>query len=166
MALISKKFNDALNEQIKEELESGYLYLSMSFWLEEQAFHNLANWYYIQAQEEYIHAKKFIDYITETGGTVELLGLQKPKNDWESVKEVIEAGYAHEQYITKKIEGLWDLAEKTKELQARTMLQWFIDEQIEEESNATELIDKHKGFKNDMLFDLHTTRPPLTPPQE
>jgi len=166
MALISKKFNDALNEQIKEELESGYLYLSMSFWLEEQAFHNLANWYYIQAQEEYIHAKKFIDYIVETGGTVELLGLQKPKSDWESVKEVIDAGYAHEQHITRKIVELWELAEKIKELQARTMLQWFIDEQVEEEANATELIDKHKGFKNDMLFDLHTARAALAPTEE
>ena len=166
MAQISKQFNDALNEQIKEELESGYLYLSMSFWLEEHAFHNLANWYYIQTQEEYIHAKKFIDYIIETGGTVELLDLKKPKNDWDSIKQIIEAGYGHEQYITKKIHELWVLAEKITELQAKTMLQWFIDEQIEEESNASELIDKYKGFNNDMLFDQFTTRPPLAPPQE
>ena len=166
MAQISKKFNDALNEQIKEELESGYLYLSMSFWLEEQSFENLANWYYIQAQEEYIHAKKFIDYIIETGGTVELLELQKPKNDWTSIKEIIEAGYAHEQYITGKIHELWELADKIKEIQARSMLQWFIDEQVEEEATATALIDKYKGFKNDMLFNQHTTRAPLTAPEE
>ncbi len=158
MALISKKFNAALNKQIKEELDSGYLYLSMSFWLEEKAFHNLGKWYYFQAQEEYEHAKKFIDYIIETGGTVELFELSKPKNDWESIKEILEAGYKHEQYITGKIVGLVKLAEELEELQPRSLLQWFIDEQIEEESNASELLDKYAGFKSDMLFDHHTHR--------
>ncbi|NHJ04773.1 MAG: ferritin [Candidatus Heimdallarchaeota archaeon] len=158
MALISKKMNDALNIQIKEELESGYLYLSMSFWLKEKAYHNLANWYYVQAEEEYKHAKKFIDYIIETGGNVELLELSKPKFDWQSIKEIIEAGYKHEQHITKTIEGLWKLAEELKEIQPRSLLQWFIDEQIEEEANAQELIDKYAGFKNDQLFDHHTHR--------
>ncbi len=165
MALISKKFNDALNKQIKEELDSGYLYLSMSFWLEEKAYHNLANWYYLQAQEEYVHAKKFMDYIVETGGTVELLGLAKPKSNWESIKQIIDAGYKHEQYITGTIVALVKLAEEISELQARTLLQWFIDEQIEEEANASELIDKHAGFKNDMLFDQHTQRV-AAPPSE
>ena len=158
MALISKEFNDAINKQIKEELDSGYLYLGMSYWLEEKAFHNLANWYYLQAQEEYVHAKKFMDYIAETGGTVELLALAKPKSDWKSVKEIIDAGYAHEQHITGCIVNLVKLSEKINEYQARSMLQWFIDEQVEEEANATELIDRHAGFKNDMLFDQHTTR--------
>jgi ferritin len=158
MALISKKFNDALNKQIKEELDSGYLYLSMSFWLEERAYHNLANWYYVQAQEEYEHAKKFIDYIIETGGTVELHELAKPKFEWESIKQILEAGLAHEQHITKTIIDLWELAEKLNELQPRSLLQWFIDEQVEEEANANELIDKYKGFKSDMLFDHHTHR--------
>ena len=150
--------NEALNEQIKEELESGYLYLSMSFWLQEKAFGNLAQWYYAQAQEEYEHAKKFIDYILEAGGTVKLKELKKPKSDWESIKEIIAAGLAHEKHITRKIEELWKLMEKLGELQPRSMLTWFIDEQIEEEANAQELIDKYAGFKNDQLFDHHTHR--------
>ena len=158
MALISKKMNDAFNAQIKEELESGYLYLSMSMWLEEKTFHNLANWYYVQAQEEYEHAKKFMDYIIEAGGTVELHELKKPKSDWQSIKEIIDAGLKHEQYITKKIEELWKLHEELKEIQPRSLLMWFIDEQIEEEANAQELIDKYEGFKNDQLFDHHTHR--------
>ncbi len=158
MALISDKMNEALNEQIKEELESGYLYLSMSFWLQEKAFGNLAQWYYVQAQEEYEHAKKFIDYILEAGGTVKLKELKKPKSDWESIKEIITAGLAHEKHITGKIEELWKLMEKLEELQPRSMLTWFIDEQIEEEANAQELIDKYTGFKNDQLFDHHTHR--------
>lgn len=158
MALISKKMNDALNNQIKEELESGYLYLGMSFWLEEKAFHNLAEWYYEQAKEEYKHAKKFMDYIVETGGTVELKELIKPKSDWKSIKEIIDAGLAHEKHITGKIVELWKLAEEIKELQVRSLLQWFIDEQVEEEANAEELIMKYDGFKSDMLFDHHTHR--------
>ena len=158
MALISEKMNEALNDQIKEELESGYLYLSMSFWLQEKAFSNLANWYYIQAEEEYVHAKKFIDYIIEAGGTVELLELKKPKADWKSIKEIIDAGLAHEKHITKCIEDLWKLMEKLGELQPRSLLTWFIDEQIEEEANAQELIDRYEGFKNDQLFDHHTHR--------
>ena len=158
MALISKKMNDAINAQIKEELDSGYLYLSMSMWLEEKSFHNLAKWYYEQAKEEYEHAKKFMDYIIEAGGTVELKELAKPKSDWQSIKEIIDAGLKHEQYITKKIEELWKLSEELKELQPRSLLMWFIDEQIEEEANAQELIDKYEGFKSDQLFDHHTHR--------
>ncbi|NHJ84917.1 MAG: ferritin [Asgard group archaeon] len=158
MALISEEFNKALNMQIKEELESGYLYLGMSFWLKEHNFNNLAHWYYEQAEEEYKHAKKFIEYIIETGGTVELLELIKPKSDWKSVKEILDAGLAHEKHITSKIVELVKLAEKLNELQPRSLLQWFIDEQIEEEANATALIEIHAAYKNDMLFNHHTHR--------
>lgn len=158
MALISEEMNKALNNQIREELDSGYLYLGMSFWFKERSYHNLANWYYVQAQEEYVHAKKFMDYIIEAGGTVELQALKKPKSDWKNFKEILEAGLAHEKYITGKIEELWKLAEKLSELQPRSMLTWFIDEQIEEEANAQELIDTYEGYKNDQLFDHHTHR--------
>jgi len=110
MALISEEMNKALNNQIKEELESGYLYLGMSFWFAERSYKNLAKWYYVQAQEEYAHAKKFMDYIVEAGGTVELLAIKKPKADWKNFKEILEAGLAHEKFITSKIEELWKLA--------------------------------------------------------
>ncbi|NHJ39081.1 MAG: ferritin [Asgard group archaeon] len=158
MALISEEMNKALNAQIKEELESGYIYLSMSYWLKEHVFNNLAHWYYVQAQEEYAHAKKFMDYIVETGGKVEFLDIKKPKTDWKSVKEIIDTGLAHEKHITGKITELVKLMEKLGELQPRSLLTWFIDEQIEEEANAQELIDIHAAYNNDMLFDHHTHR--------
>ncbi|MBN1329416.1 MAG: ferritin [Candidatus Heimdallarchaeota archaeon] len=158
MALISDKMNKAMNDQIKEELDSGYLYLQMSIWLDEHNFKNLAKWYDIQAKEEYEHAEKFIHYIVETGGKVELLPLSKPKSDWKSIKEIIDAGLAHEKHITSKIESLVRFAEELGELQPRSMLMWFIDEQIEEEANAQALIDTYAGFKNDQLFDHHTHR--------
>ncbi|MBD3189678.1 MAG: ferritin [Candidatus Heimdallarchaeota archaeon] len=158
MTLISKKFNEALNEQIKHELESAYIYLSMSVWLKEQSYNNLANWYYIQAQEEFDHAKKFMDHIIECGGTVKLLSIEEPKSDWESVKQIVEAGYEHEQFITNKIMGLVELAEELNERTAKTILQWFVDEQVEEEDSASELITKQAAYKNDMLFDYHIKR--------
>jgi ferritin len=158
MALISDEMNKAMNIQIKEELESGYIYLSMSLWMKEHNYNNLANWYYVQAQEEYSHAKKFMDYIIEAGGTVELLDLKKPKSDWKSVGEILKVGLAHEQHITGKIKELWKLTEKLGELEPRSLLQWFIDEQVEEEASATALVEIHAAYKNDMLFDHHTHR--------
>ena len=158
MALISEKFNDALNAQIKEELYSAYLYLGMSYWLKEHNYNNLGIWYFAQYNEELLHAYKFMDYIVETGGSVKLLALDSPKIDWTNVEEIVKAGYGHEQHITGKINELVILAEELKEFAPRELLQWFITEQIEEESNASELVDRQKAFHNDMLFDHHTHR--------
>ena len=158
MALISEKFNYALNAQIKEELYSAYLYLGMSYWLKERSYNNLGNWYFFQYNEELAHAYKFMDYIVETGGSVNLLSLNQPKMDWQNVEEIVNAGYAHEQHITGKINELVILSEELKEFAPRELLQWFISEQIEEEATASELIDRQKAFNNDMLFDQHTTR--------
>ena len=160
MALISEKFNEALNVQIQEELYSAYLYLGMSYWLKEQSYNNLAQWYFLQYNEELAHAYKFMDYIVETGGTVKLLSLGEPKMDWESVEEIVKAGYAHEQHITGKINELVTLAEELKEYAPRELLTWFITEQIEEEASASEMVDRQKQFRNDMLFDHHTHRAP------
>ena len=160
MALISEKFNDALNAQIKEELYSAYLYLGMSYWLKEQSYNNLANWYFLQYNEELAHAYKFMDYIVETGGSVKLYALDEPKIDWQSVEEIVKAGYEHEQFITGKINDLVVLAEELKEFAPRELLQWFITEQIEEEASASEMVDRQRQFRNDMLFDHHTHRAP------
>ena len=158
MALISEKFNDALNAQIQEELYSAYLYLGMSYWLKEHNYNNLGEWYFLQYNEELAHAYKFMDYIVETGGSVKLLALDSPKIDWQNVEEIVKAGYGHEQHITGKINDLVILAEELKEFAPRELLQWFITEQIEEESNASELVDRQREFRNDLLFDHHTHR--------
>ena len=159
MALISEKINEAFNNQIGEELESAYIYLSMSVWLEDKAFHNLSNWFYIQAQEEFSHAKKFIDYILETGGKVVLPALSQPKGDWQSVEEIIKTAYEHEQHITRKIRELTALAEELKEYEPLSeILPWFVREQIEEEANTEELVVRQAAYNNDYLFDHHTKR--------
>ncbi|MFX0113892.1 MAG: ferritin [Candidatus Hodarchaeota archaeon] len=158
MALISEKMAEALNEQVGKELESAYIYLSMSMWLEEQSFHRLANWFYIQAQEEFGHAKKFTDYIIEAGGSVKLPAIPQPKNDWADIKEIVETAYSHEQYITGRIHDLVRLAEELKEISVMNLLNWFVEEQVEEEASTSELVVKQARYRNDDLFDHHTKR--------
>ena len=158
MALISEKFNNALNAQVQEEINSAYIYLSMTTWLKENNFNNLGEWFFTQYNEELSHAYKFMDYIVETGGKVKLLPLDAPKNDWQNVEEIVKAAYAHEQHITKKINELVVLAEELKDYGPRQMLTWFVSEQIEEEASTSELVDRQAAFHNDMLFDHHTHR--------
>lgn len=158
MALISEKLNEALNVQIGEELNSAYIYLSMSIWLKENSFNKLSSWYFTQYNEELSHAYKFINYIIDVGGTAKIPAIPEPKSEWTSVKEIVETGYAHEQYITGKIHELMKLADELKDYNPRQLLQWFVTEQIEEEANASELVQRQAAFKNDMLFNQHTVR--------
>ncbi len=158
MALISERFNDALNKQIGEELNSAYIYLSMSIWLKEHSFNKLSSWYFAQYNEELPHAYKFMNYIIDVGGTAKIPAIPEPKSDWTSVKEIVETGYAHEQYITGKIHELVTLAEELKDYNPRELLQWFVTEQIEEEASAAELVERQAAFNNDMLFDQQTDR--------
>jgi ferritin len=158
MALISEKFNEALNVQIGEEINSAYIYLSASIWLKEHSYNKLSSWYFDQYNEELAHAYKFINYIIDVGGTAKIPAIPEPKSDWTSVKEIVETGYAHEQYITKKIHELVTLAEELNDYNPRELLQWFVTEQIEEEASASELVERQAAFKNDMLFDQHTAR--------
>jgi ferritin len=158
MALISEKFNEALVKQIGEEMYSAYLYLSASIWFKENSYNNLKSWFFEQYNEELSHAYKFINYVIDTGGTVKLPEISAPKSDWTSVKEIVQAAYEHEQYITKKIHELVTLAEELKEYSPRELLRWFITEQIEEEASTEELVIRQAAFNNDMLFDANTTR--------
>ncbi len=158
MPLISEKLNEALNKQVGEELNSAYIYLSMSIWLKEHSFNKLSSWFFTQYNEELSHAYKFINYVIDVGGMAKILAIPEPKSDWSSVKEIVETAYAHEQYITRKISELVTLAEELKDYNSRELLQWFVTEQIEEESNTSELVERQAAFKNDMLFDQHTVR--------
>ena len=158
MAKISEKLNEAFNIQIKEELESAYIYLGMAVWFEERTLDNLANWFKLQADEEFAHAMKFKAHILERGGSVHYQALAEQKQDWTNIMEILEAAYAHEKYITDKIIGLQKLANELKEYSSIFLIQWFLEEQVEEEDNITSLIDKYKGYKNDFNFDHHVKR--------
>lgn len=142
--MIPKAMQDAMNEQIKNELYSAYLYLSMAGHFESKTLNGFANWLRIQAKEELGHAMKFFDFILERGGTVALKAIDQPPASWNSNLEAFEQVLAHEQKVTKNIHDLYELALKEKDYPSQVMLQWFIEEQVEEEKNATEIIEKLK----------------------
>ncbi len=138
--MIGKVMEDAINKQINEEMYSAYLYLSMSAYFESINLKGFANWMFVQYQEEVEHAMKFNEHLKNRGGRLKLFAIAEPPSEWESPLDAFKATLAHEQHITKCINELVDLAEKEKDRAAYNMLQWFIDEQVEEESNDEEII--------------------------
>jgi ferritin len=140
MAAINDKLQAALNEQINAELFSSYLYLSMSSYFESQDLPGFASWMRIQAKEEDFHVQKFFDYVIERGGRVILEGIDKPKSEWGSPLEAFEEALAHEQSITARISDLVELAVEQKDRATQSFLQWFVDEQVEEEASADQVV--------------------------
>ncbi len=140
-AVIKKKIQDAFNKQIYEELASAYIYLSMAAWFEEAGLSGMAHWMRVQNGEEVVHAMKFFDHITERAGRVELQAIAKPKVKWASPLEAWKDAYKHEQYITGKINALVKLARAESDYAAEPLLNWFVDEQIEEEDNTRKVVD-------------------------
>ena len=136
--MIGKAMQDAMNEQINKELFSAYLYLSMAAYFEEKNLAGFANWMRVQADEEREHGMKFYNFILECGGKVTLKAIDAPKTEWTGNLEVFEEVAAHEAKVTASINALYELALKEKDYPAQVMLQWFINEQVEEEKNAAE----------------------------
>ncbi len=147
--MIKDKVLNALNKQINKELFSAYLYLSMSAYAESMGLKGFAQWLKVQYQEEIDHAMKLYNYVIERGGKIELESIDKPKNKWSSILEVFEDGYEHEQFISESINNLMDLAVSEKDYATMNMLQWFITEQVEEESSFLEIMDKLKLLDGD-----------------
>ena len=151
--MISKKMQDALNKQINEEMYSSYLYLAMAGYFESVNLPGFSQWMRTQAQEEMFHAMKFFNHITERGGNVELMAIKEPKRKWDSPLNVAEDTLHHEQFITGCIHKLMDLAVEEKDYASQNLLKWFVDEQVEEEDNATDVLEKLKRIgTNDALL--------------
>lgn len=140
--MIKKKMQDAFNKQIGEEMYSSYLYLSMAAYFDSINLTGFAHWMRMQAQEEMFHAMKFYHHIVERGGKVELGHIEEPKKSWESPLTVFEDSLAHEEHITGCIHKLMDLCLEEKDYASRTMLTWFVDEQVEEEATFSERLEK------------------------
>ena len=145
--MLGKKMLSALNEQINAELYSAYLYMSMCSYFHQTGLAGFANWMRVQALEEMTHAERFFNYVVERGGRVEMKAIAGPTVNWDSPLAVFQDTLAHEQKVTALINGLVDLAIKEKDHASNNMLQWFIGEQVEEESSAQEIIDKLKLVK-------------------
>ncbi|MBV6510970.1 MAG: ferritin [Ignavibacteriales bacterium] len=142
--MLNAKLEKALNKQINEEFYSSYLYLSMSAWFESKSLLGFANWMKLQSKEEYQHAEKFYNYVFTKGGTVTLAPIGQPKTEWKSVLDAFQNTLEHEQHITKCINDLVDLALAEKDHATGAFLQWFVNEQVEEEANATKILDDLK----------------------
>lgn len=146
--MIKDKVLKALNQQINEEIYSAYLYASMRAYFEKLNLKGFANWLRIQVQEELFHARKFENYIYERGGEVELYEIKKPTKSWKSPMDAFDAVYRHECHITECINKLAELAEKEGDRSVRMFLDWFINEQVEEEANADEILQKLQMVKD------------------
>lgn len=147
--MLKEKMEAALNGQINAELYSSYLYMSMATWFDQKQLPGMAHWMRVQAQEEMTHALKFYNYLNERGGRVLLTAIEGPPTDWDSPLAVFQAVAAHEAKVTGLINGLMDLAQELKDHASASLLHWFIDEQVEEESSADEVVGKLKLTQNE-----------------
>lgn len=144
----------AFNAQINAELFSSYLYLSMAVWLESKGLKGMAHWMRMQAQEENAHAMKFVDFVGDRGGRVLLTTIEQPKTEWSSPLDVFDDTCEHEAKVTGLINNLVDLSISETDHASTNFLQWFVNEQVEEEASAQEVRDRLKlaGDKGAVLY--------------
>lgn len=142
--MICARLEEAINKQINAEFYSAYLYLSMSAYFEDINLPGFANWMRIQFEEEQFHALMFVDYLAERGGRVKLEAIEQPKLEWKNPIDVFEETLAHERHVTKLINDIAEIAEEEKDRATRNKLIWFIDEQVEEESAAENILNQLK----------------------
>lgn len=140
--MFSDAVRNAMNEQIKNELYSAYLYLAMSAHFEAASLPGFAKWTRLQANEEREHAMKFFDFINDRGGSVELKAIDAPPTSFGSPLEVFQMVLEHERKVTGMINKLYETTLKENDYPSQVMLHWFIDEQVEEEKNAGFIVDQ------------------------
>lgn len=152
--MLSKKMEKALNEQINKEIYSAYLYMSMSAHSTDIGLSGFANWFMVQYHEEMEHAMKIYDYVNDQGGKVILMTIDQPPSNFRDPMDMFKKTLKHEQFVTKSINDLVDLAIKEKDHATQIFLQWFVTEQIEEEGNDNDIIAKLElaGDKGNGLF--------------
>ena len=168
--MIKIKIQDSLHNQLNAELYSSYLYLSMAAYFESISLKGFANWMRVQVQEELVHAMKFYDYIHERGGRVILASVNTPMAQWDSPLAAFEHIYQHEQKVTTLINNLVNLAISEADHATNNFLQWFVAEQVEEESSAVDIVqklrllgeDRSGLFMLDQEFGQRVFSPPAT----
>ena len=154
--MLSKNMLDEINDQIKYEMYSSYLYLSMSAHFEANNLPGFAKWMRIQAQEELEHAMKFFDHLVDRGGKIILQAIAQPPVDFGTPQAIFEQVLEHEQFVTSRINTLYALAVKESDFASQVFLNWFINEQIEEEKNATGILETLKmiGDRSTAIYQL------------
>ena len=142
--MLKEKITNAINDQINAEIHSAYLYLSMAAYFLNKGLPGFANWMKIQYQEETAHAMKFFNYVAERGGRVMLAPIAAVQTDFDSIVNVFERTLEHEIMVTDRINKLMDIAISESDHATRSFLNWFVDEQVEEEANVNEILDTLK----------------------
>jgi ferritin len=147
--MLSDTMQEALNNQVTMEFASEHVYLSMSAYFERESLPGFAHWMRLQAGEEHTHAMKLYDFINDRDGKVVLQALPKPPSDFSQPVEAFEKAYEHEQKVTASINRLYGLAVKEGDYPSLVMLEWFVNEQVEEEKSAKQIVDQLKRIGND-----------------
>ncbi len=163
---ISKRLKEAINEQIKSELYSANLYVAMAVHFDSMSLDGFAKWFYTQAKEEEYHAMKFVRYLLDVGEKPVIKGIPEPKNDYNSAKELFEYALEHEKKVTSLINNLVDIAEKDGDRASFQFLQWYIDEQVEEEASFGKVLDLVKQAGEKQLFMVQSSLKRGPPPNE
>ncbi len=166
--MLKPKMQEALNRQINAELFSSYLYLSMAAYFESAGLGGMAGWMQVQAAEEQNHAMRLFAFVNERDGRVLLDAIDKPKADWSAPLEAFQEAYQHEQKVTALINDLVDLATGEKDHATVSFLQWFVNEQVEEEATARAICDKLKLVGDNgpalLMMDAELARRPAAAP--
>lgn len=147
--MFSKELLDAMNEQMKNEFLSGYLYLAMAGYFESEDLPGFASWMRVQALEELTHGEKFFDFMCEAGGRTDLRPIEAIKNDYKSPLDCFEYSLEHEKFVTDRINKLMDMARKDNNHAAQIFLQWFVTEQVEEEASFGLIVKKLERIGDD-----------------
>jgi ferritin len=140
MPRISSTIQDALSQQVNRELASAYVYLGMSAWADEHNLQGAASWLRLQWEEELVHATKLVDYIAERGGRIRLAAIAEPPDQYEDLLDVFRNVLRHEEEVTTAINELYGLAASEKDYATQTLLDWYVNEQVEEENAPSEII--------------------------
>jgi ferritin len=166
--MLSQKLQDALNEQMKNEFFSAYLYKAMAAWFEAEDLPGFAHWMRLQTLEELCHGEKFFNFICEAGGRAIMLPIDGPQTDYESPQAVFEYSLKHEQFVTDRINQLMTLAKQENNHAAEIFLQWFVTEQVEEEASFGLELKKLKRLGSDgrglLMVDRELSQRTFMPP--
>ena len=166
--MINEKLQKEFNVQINKELYSEYLYLAMKTYFMEQNLMGFVNWFDVQVQEEHAHAIGMFNYLNERGGKIELLPIDKPEFSGKTPLEIFEEVLKHEQYVTSRINTVYDVAEEVRDRAAMKFLDWYIDEQVEEEASVDGVLSTLKLIGDDknalLLLDKDLATRVFNPP--
>lgn len=165
--MLKKTVEDLCNRQIEREGYSSNLYLAMASWAEANGFSGVADWLYVQSDEERMHMLKFIKYVNERNGKAVIPAFQKPETEYNNVEELFKEVLRHEEYVTASINEIVALTLEERDFNTHNFLQWFVNEQIEEEKSARIILDKLHLVGNNNLYqfdrDIMSLRAPASP---